>query len=79
VYNIGNHQPVALLDYIALMEAALGKKAHLEMKPMQPGDVKATYADTTALASAVGFAPSTPLETGLQRFAAWFKRYYGYA
>jgi UDP-glucuronate 4-epimerase len=79
VYNIGNHQPVALLDYIALLEAALGKKARLEMKPMQPGDVKATYADTTALADAVGFAPSTPLETGLQRFAAWFKRYYGYA
>ena len=78
VYNIGNRQPVALLDYIALMEAALGKKALLEMKPMQPGDVKATCADTTALERAVGFAPSTPLATGLQRFAAWFKRYYGY-
>ena len=78
VYNIGNRQPVALLDYIALMEAALGKKARLEMKPMQPGDVKATCADTTALERAVGFAPSTPLATGLQRFAAWFKRYYGY-
>jgi len=79
VYNIGNHQPVALLDYIAAMEAALGKKAQLEMKPMQPGDVKATYADTTALADAVGFAPATPLDQGLQRFAEWFKRYYGYA
>jgi UDP-glucuronate 4-epimerase len=79
VYNIGNHQPVALLDYIAELEAALGKKARLEMKPMQPGDVKATYADTTALRNAVGFAPSTPLATGLQRFAAWFKQYYGYA
>jgi UDP-glucuronate 4-epimerase len=79
VYNIGNHQPVALLDYIAAMEAALGKKARLEMKPMQPGDVKATYADTAALRDAVGFAPSTPLAAGLQRFAAWFKQYYGYA
>jgi UDP-glucuronate 4-epimerase len=79
VYNIGNHQPVALLDYIGALEAALGKKAQLEMKPMQPGDVKATYADTTALKNAVGFAPSTPLATGLQRFAAWFKQYYGYA
>jgi UDP-glucuronate 4-epimerase len=78
VYNIGNHQPVALLDYIALLEAALGKKARMEMKPMQPGDVKATYADTTALANAVGFAPATPLAVGLERFAAWFKRYYGY-
>ena len=79
VYNIGNHQPVALLDYIAAMETALGKKARLEMKPMQPGDVKATYADTSALRDAVGFAPSTPLATGLERFAAWFKQYYGYA
>jgi UDP-glucuronate 4-epimerase len=79
VYNIGNHQPVALLDYIAAMETALGKKARLEMKPMQPGDVKATYADTTALRNAVGFAPSTPLAAGLERFAAWFKQYYGYA
>ena len=77
VYNIGNHQPVALLDYIAELERALGKKARLEMKPMQPGDVKATYADTTALARAVGFAPETPLETGLARFAEWFKSYYG--
>jgi len=76
VYNIGNHQPVALLEYIATLEAALGKKARLEMKPMQPGDVKSTYADTTALARAVGFAPSTPLAGGLQRFAEWFKQYY---
>jgi UDP-glucuronate 4-epimerase len=79
VYNIGNHQPVRLLDYIAEMEAALGRKAQLDMKPMQPGDVKATYADTTALREAVGFAPSTPLAEGLRRFAAWFKRYYGHA
>jgi UDP-glucuronate 4-epimerase len=79
VYNIGNHQPVGLLDYIAELERALGKKARLEMKPMQPGDVKATYADTTALARAVGFAPSTPLAQGLQRFATWFRQYYGRA
>ena len=79
VYNIGNHQPVALLDYIAELERALGKKARLEMKPMQPGDVKATYADTSALARAVGFAPSTPLAQGLQRFATWFREYYGRA
>ena len=76
IYNIGNHQPVALLDYIAALERALGAKAKLEMKPMQPGDVKATYADTAALRAAVGFAPSTPLETGLARFAEWFKGYY---
>lgn len=76
IYNIGNHQPVNLLDYIAALERAFGKKATLEMKPMQPGDVKATYADTRALEQAVGFAPSTPLEVGLARFAAWFKTYY---
>ena len=77
VYNIGNHQPVKLLDFIATLERVLGKKARLEMRPMQPGDVKATYADTRALQKAVGFAPSTPLETGLARFAEWFRSYYG--
>jgi UDP-glucuronate 4-epimerase len=79
IYNIGNHTPVGLLDYIAALEKALGRKAKLEMKPMQPGDVKVTYADTTALSGAVGFAPSTPLATGLARFAEWFKSYYGLA
>jgi UDP-glucuronate 4-epimerase len=77
IYNIGNHTPVGLLDYIATLEKVLGRTARLEMKPMQPGDVKATYADTAALSRAVGFAPSTPLETGLARFAEWFKSYYG--
>jgi len=76
IYNIGNHTPVKLLDYIATLEKVLGRKAQLEMKPMQPGDVKATYADTQALERAVGFAPRTPLETGLARFAEWFKSYY---
>jgi len=78
IYNIGNHTPVALPDYIHTLERALGKKAKLKMLPMQPGDVKATYADTRALKKLVGFAPSTPLQAGLERFAAWFKQYYGY-
>jgi UDP-glucuronate 4-epimerase len=78
VYNIGNHTPVGLLDYIAELERALGRKARLEMRPMQPGDVKSTYADTRALERAVGFAPSTPLADGLARFAQWFRQYYGY-
>ena len=73
VFNIGNHTPIALMDYIATLERALGRKAALEMKPMQPGDVKATYADTAALARHVGFKPATPLEVGIQRFAEWFK------
>jgi len=79
IYNIGNHAPVGLLDYIAALERAFDRKAKLEMKPMQPGDVKSTYADTRALAKAVGFAPSTPLELGLARFAEWYKSYYGVA
>jgi UDP-glucuronate 4-epimerase len=76
VLNVGNHQPVALLEYIALLEAALGREAVKDMKPMQPGDVPATYADTRALQEAVGFAPATPLAEGLARFAEWFRRYY---
>jgi len=77
IYNIGNHAPVGLLDYIATLERVLGRKARLEMKPMQPGDVQATYADTTALSRAVGFAPTTPLAAGLASFAEWFNAYYG--
>jgi UDP-glucuronate 4-epimerase len=78
LYNIGNHEPVSLLDYIRTLERVLGRKAKLKMQPMQPGDVKATYADTTALRKAVGFAPRTPLAAGLERFAQWFKSYHGY-
>ena len=76
LFNIGNHQPVRLLDYIAALERAFGRKARLEMKPMQPGDVQATYADTRALQKAVGFAPSTSLDDGLARFARWYQDYY---
>jgi len=79
VYNIGNHQPVGLLDYIAALERALGKQAIRQLEPMQPGDVRSTCADTRRLADAVGFSPATPLDEGLARFAQWFKRYYGYA
>ncbi|HLE65580.1 MAG TPA: NAD-dependent epimerase [Burkholderiales bacterium] len=79
LYNVGNHRPVPLMDYIAALERALGKRARTEMMPMQPGDVQATCADTERLAQAVGFAPSTSLEQGLAKFARWFKSYYGYA
>ncbi|TAK90612.1 MAG: NAD-dependent epimerase [Burkholderiaceae bacterium] len=78
IYNIGNHQPVALLQYIETLEQALGKTAQKNFLPMQAGDVVRTYADTTRLQQAVGFAPNTPLDQGLRRFAAWFKTYYGY-
>jgi len=79
VCNIGNHQAVGLLDYIDALERALGRTTTKELLPMQPGDVKATYADTERLRALVGFAPSTPLEEGLARFAQWFRPYYGYA
>ncbi len=76
VYNIGNHQSVRLLDYIETLERALGRSTEKIMRPMQDGDVKDTYADISRLQAAVGFAPSTSLEEGLGRFAAWFKGYY---
>jgi UDP-glucuronate 4-epimerase len=78
LFNIGNHQPVALPDYIAALETALGRKALTEPAPMQPGDVRVTYADTERLERATGFTPSTPLKAGLAKFAAWFKSYYGH-
>ena len=76
LYNIGNHSPVALLDYIAVIEKELGRKAKLEMLPAQPGDVPETYADVEALKNAVGFKPSTPLEEGIKRFVAWYRDFY---
>jgi UDP-glucuronate 4-epimerase len=77
IFNIGNAQPVPLLQFIALLEEALGRPAIMDLQPMQPGDVPATAADTTALAAWVGFRPSTPIEAGIQRFAAWFKQFHG--
>ncbi|MBX7135566.1 MAG: NAD-dependent epimerase [Fimbriimonadaceae bacterium] len=76
IYNIGNHEPVGLLDFIKTLEDCLGKKATFNMLPMQPGDVVCTYADTDALRRDVGFAPSTPLADGLQKFVDWYKAYY---
>ncbi len=76
LYNIGNHSPVKLLDFIALIEKALGRKAQKELLPMQPGDVPATYADVAALNQAVGFSPETALETGIARFVQWYRDYY---
>jgi UDP-glucuronate 4-epimerase len=76
VFNIGNSQPVPLLEYIATFERALGVQAKLDLQPMQPGDVVATAADTSALESAVGFRPSTPLVVGVQRFVDWYREFY---
>ena len=76
VYNIGNNQPVALLDMIAILERALGREAKKNLLPMQPGDVPSTYADIEALERAVGFRPSTPLEEGIRRFVDWHRDFY---
>ena len=76
VYNIGNNQPVQLLRFIEIIEASLGKKAVLNMLPMQPGDVHETFADVEALARDVGFRPSTSLEDGLAEFVKWYRGYY---
>lgn len=72
LYNIGNHQPVELMRFIEILEQALGRKAVLQFRPMQPGDVVRTYADTSRLQAAVGFAPTTALEEGLARWAGWY-------
>ncbi len=76
LFNIGNNQPEKLLDFIGLLEDAIGKKATKDFLPMQPGDVKSTYADTTALNAWVGFKPNTPLQTGVEKFVNWYRDYY---
>ena len=76
IYNIGNNNPVELMHLIATLEQALGRVAEKRMLPIQPGDVPATYADVEALVQDVGFAPKTPIETGVQRFVTWYRDYY---
>ncbi len=76
IFNIGNNAPVELLHYIRLFEQHLGRKAQLELLPLQPGDVVATAADIAALESAVGFRPATPIAEGVRRFVAWYRSYY---
>ena len=77
VLNIGNHQPVQLTDFVSIIEQALGRKAEKIYRPMQPGDVPATYAETSALQQLTGFAPNTPLAEGIRRFVTWYRSYYG--
>jgi UDP-glucuronate 4-epimerase len=73
LYNIGNQDPVQLLDFISAIEDALGCKAVRNLLPMQPGDVEATFADVSALDAAVGFQPSMPIKTGVRRFVEWYR------
>ena len=76
LYNIGNNNPVELMRLIEIIEENLDKKANKNKLPMQPGDVKATYADIDDLFHDVGFKPATPIEEGVKRFVTWYKQYY---
>ena len=79
LYNIGSNSPIELMRYIEALEESLGKKAELNMLPLQDGDMIATYADVDDLIKDTGYKPDTPLEVGVKRFADWFLEYYDYA
>jgi UDP-glucuronate 4-epimerase len=76
IYNIGNHSPVELGRYIEVLEDCLGRKAEKIMLPLQPGDVPDTHADTGTLTRDTGYAPATPVETGIRRFVDWYRDFY---
>jgi UDP-glucuronate 4-epimerase len=76
IYNIGNNNPVELLEFIRILERQLGRKAEMNMLPIQPGDVPATYADIDDLMRDVGFKPATPIEDGIKHFLKWYREYY---
>ena len=76
LFNIGNNQPEKLLDFIGFLENAIGKTAQKELLSMQAGDVKATFADTSALEAWVEFKPHTPLKIGVEKFVDWYRQYY---
>jgi UDP-glucuronate 4-epimerase len=76
LYNIGNNEPTELLDYIRAIEECTGRKAEMNMLPLQPGDVPDTYADVDALAKDVGYRPGTPVKEGIRRFVDWYRSFY---
>lgn len=76
IYNIGNNEPVALMEFIATLEAAIGAKAKMNMLPMQPGDVPSTYADIDDLERDFGYRPRTQLADGIKAFVAWYRGFY---
>ena len=78
LYNIGNHQPVQLMRYIEVIEQCLGRKAQMNLLPLQPGDVPETFADIDDLVRDTGYRPATPIEVGVRKFVDWFCEYYGY-
>lgn len=77
VYNLGNNRPVPLMDYIGVIERACGKKAIIDFRPLQPGDVLETYADIDASTQDLGFTPTTSIEEGIPRFVDWYRGYHG--
>lgn len=77
LYNLGNHEPVELRHFVAVLERAIGKKAEIRLAPMQPGDVVETFADIDATTRDLGWRPTTPIEEGLPRFVAWHRAYHG--
>lgn len=77
IFNIGNNKPVELLDFIACLEEALGKRAIKEFLPLQDGDIPETYADTQALDQWVGYVPTTEIKQGIGKYVNWYRSYYG--
>jgi UDP-glucuronate 4-epimerase len=77
IYNIGNDDPVKLLDFIEAIEKKLNKKAIKNMMPLQPGDVPASHADVTDLIADMGYKPETPIQEGINRFIDWYLEFYG--
>ena len=77
LYNLGNHRPVELRRFVAVLEQALGMKAEIRLAPLPPGDVVRTFADIEASRRDLGFEPKTPIEEGLPRFVAWYRAYHG--
>ena len=77
IFNIGNNKPVKLMEYVTVLEDALGRRAVRELLPMQPGDVPDTYADASDLEAAVGYRPATSVKDGVHRFVDWYRDFYG--
>jgi UDP-glucuronate 4-epimerase len=77
LFNLGNHRSEALLDMIGVLARALGVEPKMDLQPMQPGDVEATYADITRARAALGFEPTTPIVEGIPKFVAWYRSHYG--
>src|SRR5258708_40210405 len=76
IYNLGNHRPEKLLDFIAILERELGRTAEKQFLPLQPGDVPESFADIEASRRDLGFEPKTTIEVGLARFVQWYKQYH---